>query len=88
MTNSDLNQCGLAMSIIGGLVVWAWGWPQPDMSEGTTLSVGENTVFADGTSEKELRAAARRLKRKHQILSSIGMGLLIGGFALQLFATY
>jgi hypothetical protein len=82
-----LNLAGLLLGMVGVLVIFKWGPPQPDFSEGIALGLEPATVFVDGTKVSDLIEAARRLKRRHSIMSGFGLGLIGFGFLAQFIAT-
>lgn len=82
-----LNLAGLLLGMAGVLVIFKWGPPMPDFSEGVALGLGPNTVFVDGTKVSDMIEAARRLKRVHSIMSRVGLGLIGFGFLAQFIAT-
>jgi len=86
MTTQDINSLGLALNIVGVVLVFFFGFPQPSHEQGVSIGVEDGTVFADGTSVTSINAAIRRRKRVYLIFSNLALGLLLAGFALQLYA--
>ena len=79
--NQVLNSIGLTLGIAGAAVIFKYGPPQPNLEEATLRSI--TGPIADANA-----AVARKLKRKHKIWSSIGLGLIMLGFAVQLIAVW
>jgi hypothetical protein len=80
LTARRLNTIGLLLGIAGVVIIFFWGPPQPNFDEWVSLS-------AEGSPEIELKVEdVRRLKRQHEIMSSIGLGLIGLRFLAQLAA--
>ena len=78
-----LNLAGLVFGMAGVVVIFIWGPPMPDLTEGVSRGVEAGTVFADGRKVSDMIEDTRRLKRIHSIRSRVGLGLIFCGFALQ-----
>jgi hypothetical protein len=85
-----LNTVGLVLGMVGVVIFFIWGPPQPDFDEGIAMGITftEDTVFTDGTKPSEIVASAKRLKRRHEIMSRVGLGLIGLGFFVQLVAVW
>ena len=83
MTVKELALIGLALNMAGVLLLFFFGFPQPDLSEAVTIEVEDNTVFTDGTSASGLKENARRKKRFYKTMSSVALLLLLIGFIFQ-----
>ena len=70
-----LNLAGLVANVIGGVMLFIWGPPQPSFEEQGFLAL-----------EGGPDLGVRSLRRRHEILSRVGLGLVILGFAFQLVA--
>jgi len=81
MTATYLNRLGLALGIIGVVLIFVWGPPQPSLEEATFLTT-------EGPLDLVEAAAIRRRRRRHEVLSRIGLGFVGAGFAAQFCATY
>lgn len=85
MSPQILNTVGLSMGMLGVAIIYFWGPPLPDFSETV------NIIWSDppaGSREALEIDTARARKRRHQILSGIGLGLIFLGFAIQLWAVW
>jgi hypothetical protein len=80
-----LTAIGLFLAIVGGVIIFFWGPPQPDFQEYTALSLEQGTPLADGRTVAEHAAEVQREKRRFRRLSRIGLGLILLGFLFQLF---
>jgi len=72
---AGLNLIGLVLNVIGGLVIFKWGPPQPSFDK-------YEAVAWESTPEEEAKVEA--LERRYRVMSRVGLGLIILGFILQL----
>lgn len=79
MTADQANTLGLVLDIVGIIVIFIWGPPQPKLEEG-------EAILADGKVYDEEDHKIRRRRRIYTALSRLGLILLLAGFALQLIA--
>lgn len=71
-----LQVVGLALGIVGVLMLFVWGWPQPAFELDYALTLGSVSY------ESEIAAS----KARHRVLASSGLFLVVVGQALQLVA--
>lgn len=71
-----LNTIGLLLGIIGVVLIFIWGPPQPSF-EG-------DSILLESTNESALAAKKTHYKR----ISRIGLGLIGLGFVLQLWSVW
>jgi hypothetical protein len=88
LTARWLNTVGLALGMAGVVILFIWGPPLPDFDETVGLALEPATVLADGRKVSDIADAARRRKRRHQIMSRVGLGLIGFGFGAQLIAVW
>jgi hypothetical protein len=88
LTAACLNRIGLALGIVGVLIIFKWGPPQPDFDEGVGRGLELDTVLKDGRKVSDIAEDVKRLKRWHTGISRFGLSLIILGFAFQLAATW
>ncbi|WP_202350266.1 hypothetical protein [Mesorhizobium sp. 113-1-2] len=88
MTADILNTIGLTMGMLGVVLIFIWGPPLPDFEETVSLAIQPATVLADGTKISDIIAANQKRKRRHKIISSIGLGLIFFGYGAQLCALW
>jgi len=88
MTAHVLNSIGLVLGMVGVLLIFVWGPPQPNFDEGVSLGIEPATVLADGTKVADIIAEQKRKKRRHQIMSRLGLVLIFFGFFCQLGGTW
>lgn len=83
-----LNTGGLLLGIVGVLVIFIWGPPQPDFDEYVGIAIQPATVLRDGTRVSDIVDSAKRRKRKYQVVSRAGLGMVLVGFVVQLLAVW
>jgi hypothetical protein len=71
-----LNRIGLALGVLGVVLIFIWGPPQPDLSEGVGLG-------AEGPWVDEHDRVIQKKRGRHKVLSRIGLGLIGLGFLAQ-----
>ena len=75
-----LNVLGLILGLIGVIIIFIWGPPQPDLKEGISrITAGQDVV------ENDIRV--KRERKRYNIMSKIGLGLVFFGFVFQLVGT-
>ena len=75
MSGKWLTSIGLVLDIIGVCILFKFGFPQPDLSEDIAIGAGTDPNAA-------------RKRKFYQVISSLGLICLVGGFALQLWGTW
>jgi len=75
---------GLILGIIGVLMIFKWGPPQPSFQEYVGWRVEDGTRMPDGRTAKEYGDDARRQRSFYNRMSKIGLGLILIGFIFQL----
>ena len=88
MTSELLNTIGLSSNIIGVILIFFFGLPQPSHNEGMSIGIGENTVLADGTRVKDIMASVRRRKAIYKCFACLALCLMLIGFVLQLLSIW
>jgi hypothetical protein len=83
-----LNQVGLFLGLIGVVLIFIWGPPQPSLEEGVALGLELGTPMPGGGTVADHNRAVRRRRVRHEILSRVGLGLIALGFAAQFIATF
>ena len=79
---------GLVLGMIGVLIIFLFGPPQPSFEEGVGVGLEDGTPLGDGRTVADHNAEVRRKRRRHSILSKVGLGLVFIGFGLQLWAVW
>lgn len=84
-----LNSIGLLFGIIGVTIIFIWGPPQPQLEEGIGIGLSNNTrIDKTGKTVKQFNQETQNRKRRHNIMSKAGLGLIFVGFIFQLLATW
>jgi hypothetical protein len=89
MLAKTLNSIGLVLNILGVLVVFKYGFPQPTHKEIGTFS----PQLMAGAPQWEMPAIEkqdadiRKIKKRYVLMSTLGMILMVLGFAFQLAGT-
>jgi len=76
LTAAWLNRIGLGLGMAGVVILFIWGPPQPDLDPHIKRVT------------QEVNEATKQLKRRHEIMSSIGLSLIGLGFVIQFIATW
>ncbi len=76
MTAQWLNTIGLLLGMAGVLIIFIWGPPQPDLDPHIKRVLEKQDDFT------------KRLRRRHEIMSRVGLGLVGLGFLVQLIALW
>jgi hypothetical protein len=82
MPAHPLTVFGLILGIIGVLMIFKWGPPQPSFQEPVRGFTPGTTI--DGKTVKDHADDARRQRSKYNCMSRIGLGLILIGFIFQL----
>jgi len=88
MASHVVNSIGLILGMMGVILIFVWGPPQPNFDESVGLAIEEATVLVDGTKVADIIAEQKRLKRRHEIRSRAGLGLIFVGFLVQLLGVW
>lgn len=72
MTPTSLNEIGLGLGMLGTLITFVWGLPQPEFADFIVIET-DNPDHA-------------KAKRRHKVKAKIGIGLIFAAFLLQFVA--
>ncbi|MBI9055462.1 MAG: hypothetical protein JEY96_16690 [Bacteroidales bacterium] len=84
--SKSLNRIGLILGMLGVIILFLWGPPQPKFEKGIGIMVEDTTVI-NGKSAGEHDLTIEKRIKKHRLLSSLGLIFIFLGFAGQLGAT-
>lgn len=87
MTAQYLNVIGLTLNIVGVVMVFFFGFPQPSHEDSVGRAVESGTRMPDGRTAGDYEEEARIRKKRYQIASKLALTLMVTGFVFQLFAT-
>ena len=89
MTSQQLiNSVGLVFGMVGVLVIFKYGPPQPNLEPGVGLALEDGNPMPDGRTVAEYNEDVVKLRARHSLMSKVGLVLVFLGFALQLWATW
>jgi hypothetical protein len=83
-----LNSVGLLMGMIGVLIIFHFGPPQPNLEEGVGLGLEDGTPLPNGRTVSEHGRDAKKLRATYSCMSKTGLLLVAAGFAFQLWAVW
>ena len=83
-----ISTIGLVMNIIGVILLFFFGFPQPNFDEGVSLGLEDNTPLGNGKTVKEQNIEINRKKRIYKIMATVALVLLLFGFLFQLFGVW
>jgi hypothetical protein len=83
-----LNRIGLFLGMVGVVILFIWGPPQPSLEGGMSYGLEEGTLLPDGRTVAQYNKDVARLRQTHTVLSRIGLALIGVGFLCQLWATW
>ena len=89
MTPQATNTIGLVLGILGVMLIFIWGPPQPNLETGISLGIEDATPIDDtGKTVADRNREVDALRRRHVVLSRVGLALIGLGFLFQLAASW
>jgi hypothetical protein len=89
MKSRKLSTIGLIFGIIGVLIVFVWGPPQPTLRKGISLGLSNGTVIDDsGKTVEDYNNEISSRTRLYITMSHFGLIMIIIGFGFQLWAVW
>jgi hypothetical protein len=89
MTQNVLNTVGLSLNILGVIIIFIWGPPQPYLEEEVGMILEDNTLIDDsGKTAKDYNDKVKLMKKFFKRNSSIGLILILIGFLIQVIAIW
>ncbi len=83
---SWLNSGGLLLNILGVVMIWFYGFPQPSFSKAGALLLEDNNPTPDGRTYRRVRAEQAATMKTYLSLSTLALFWMIAGFVLQFLA--
>lgn len=83
-----LNTTGLGLGMLGIVIIFCYGPPQPSFDEGVGIGLEDSNRLSDGRTVAQHNADQRELRGRYSLFSKIGLALVFMGFALQLLAVW
>lgn len=78
-----LNVIGLFMGMIGVIIIFIWGPPQPSFEEGVNIGLEDGTPLPNGKTVGQTTQERKELKGFYTMMSRIGLAFVFLGFACQ-----
>jgi len=89
MTTAQLlNTTGLALGMLGAVLLFRFGPPQPAFEQGIGIGLEDGTRLQNGRTVAEQNQEVRQLQSLHRRLSKAGLALVFLAFAFQLWAVW
>jgi drug/metabolite transporter (DMT)-like permease len=88
MSREWLNVIGLSLGILGVLMIFVWGPPQPSFERGVGLGLEAGNVLPDGKTVAEHDRETEAKERFTTIMSRIGLSFILFGFIVQLIGSW
>ena len=83
-----INAFGLILNMIGVVVIFFYGPPQPVLEEGVAIAVEDATpIDASGKTAADYNEEVRQRRKQFFIRSRIGLCIIFIGFGIQLIAS-
>ena len=84
-----INTIGLTLGIIGVVLIFIWGPPQPQLDTGISLGLEDATpIDSSGKTVAEHNEEVLKLKKLHEVLSGLGLIFIMIGFGFQIWGTW
>ncbi len=89
MTPQATNTIGLVLGILGVVLIFIWGPPQPNLETGISVGLEDATPIDDaGKTVADHNREIEARRRRHVVLSRVGLALIGVGFLFQLAASW
>lgn len=86
MCATTLNAIGLVLNMLGVVLVFFFGFPQPTHEEGVGIGLSDDTPISEGKTVAQHDEEVRKRKALYLCMSRFALGLMVLGFAFQLCA--
>ena len=83
-----LNSIGLGLGMVGAVLLFRFGPPQPSFEQGIGIGLEDETPLPSGKTVAEHNEEVRQLQLRHEHCSKAGLALIFVAFALQLWAVW
>jgi hypothetical protein len=88
ITSQLLNTVGLVLGMIGVVIIFFYGPPQPNLESGVSIGLEDGTPLPEGRTEAQYNEDVEKLRSRHSFMSKAGLVFVFLGFALQLWGTW
>ena len=89
MNSKTLTTIGLCLGMLGVILIFIWGPPQPNLKPGVSIMVEDsNPVNDTGKTVAEFNQEVIAKKATHKCMSRIGLIMIFVGFTCQLISIW
>jgi hypothetical protein len=83
-----LTSVGLSLNLIGIILLFIFGFPQPNLSQGIALGLPDANEAEPGMTVGEFNKLQKKKKTTYTIVSLLSLLLIIAGMVCQLVALW
>lgn len=87
-TSQLLNTTGLVLGMVGVVIIFFYGPPQPNLESGVSIGLEDGNPLSDGRTVGQHNEDVEKLRSRHSFCSKAGLVFVFLGFTLQLWATW
>lgn len=80
----SITNIGLTLNILGTIIAFFWGYPQPSHESGVGIGLEDDTPLSNGLTVAQHNQKIAKQKKRFLFLSRLGLSLMFFGFFLQL----
>jgi hypothetical protein len=84
----EFASLGLILNMLGVLLLFFFGFPQPNFDIGIGISLEDNTPLGNGLTVKQQNEKTIKKRKIYRIMSFIALIFLFIGFLLQLYSLW
>lgn len=88
MCKQAITTVGLVLDIIGAVILFFYGPPQPSFEESVGLALEDATPLGEHETVANHKEWVRRKRERYATISKVSMLIIAVGFLLQLVATW
>jgi hypothetical protein len=88
MVSQFAGSFGIVLGLIGTLILFKYGFPQPSFEEGVLLDLEDATPLPNGENVVEHNQKVREEKERYKHISQLALALIVTGFLFQFAALW
>jgi hypothetical protein len=88
MSHLYLNTVGLIANMIGVVLLFFFGFPQPTHNEEVTVTVEPEAEVEEGRKAADIMMENRRRRRFYLSMSLVALIIMVSGYGMQLLALW
>jgi hypothetical protein len=77
---------GLILNVIGTMLLFFFGFPQPNFETGVSMGLEDNTPVGNGMTAREYGEKIAKKRKIYKVMAYFALGLILLGFIVQLLA--